>query len=430
MSDHSSQELNTVVVNDDDEESSNNSTLWTDDNNNHNNHNSNNDKQQQQNYQQKARLNVTGTSQSNNKKTTFTTTTTKQTTMSSQMNNENTNQHYQSSSYANASTVNMNDESVSILSSPYQSFESHQQEQQEEQNESTGMLSHAHHHHHGGKALNHHKKDYEAFVGVDDKDRSVRLLRIMKNIISIGFIMLLFSFFVGIVVMIVQVIEFMHRKNNAMRLSLFLQLDSHCMDEARLLNDKIRSLDANNAVDLRVNYLPQITLFDAQFLKQTENDLVKAVKRVVAGLPANCEVKLSSNATVPDVYALWWVEKSECLQLMSDRLVNRTQKYIDRKSRFFIPDWVKNIPDEKTREAKIQMIKLYGSANVFSQFDPHVVLGYDLKTRFALRNIVSNLAVNPCSFNQSLTISIGTRISHGLADNSSVIFTGVAGRKT
>lgn len=41
-----------------------------------------------------------------------------------------------------------------------------------------------------------------------------------------------------------------------------------------------------------------------------------------------------------------------------------------------IPDWVIALP-EPLRSEKIDMIKQYGSPNVFDQFNPHVTLAWD-----------------------------------------------------
>jgi hypothetical protein len=55
-------------------------------------------------------------------------------------------------------------------------------------------------------------------------------------------------------------------------------------------------------------------------------------------LPDTCLIQLSTNVTVPDMYALWWIEDSYCLQYISDLIVNATVAFVDKKTKYRIPE--------------------------------------------------------------------------------------------
>eukprot|EP01133_Synstelium_polycarpum_P007285 gene7285-8467_t len=71
---------------------------------------------------------------------------------------------------------------------------------------------------------------------------------------------------------------------------------------------------------------------------------------------------------------MWNIQLNECLQYMSDLVVNTTYQYIIPNQP--IPDWVNELP-EPLRDEKIAMIQKYGSPNCFSQFVPHITLAWD-----------------------------------------------------
>lgn len=66
-------------------------------------------------------------------------------------------------------------------------------------------------------------------------------------------------------------------------------------------------------------------------------------------------------------YMLWNVDNSECLQNLSNIFVNAL--YELRNPNQPIPSWVRALPDPP-RSEMIQMVKDYGSPNVFSFFAP------------------------------------------------------------
>lgn len=86
-----------------------------------------------------------------------------------------------------------------------------------------------------------------------------------------------------------------------------------------------------------------------------------------------CPIHLTT-VTVQGEYAMWDVEVTPCLQSLSNTFVSALRPYITPNQP--IPDWVLTLP-EPLRTEKINMIKRYGSPNVYDQFQPHVTLAWD-----------------------------------------------------
>lgn len=140
-------------------------------------------------------------------------------------------------------------------------------------------------------------------------------------------------------------------------------------------------------IDFFAEHVPHVTLY------QTDFDMVKTTKNgtssfdeaklklfldtlyniSMVALP-QCEIILSSSSDVNGPYAMWPVQRSSCLQILSDEIVDATSRYIRRPPT--IPDWIWNLP-EPQRSRKLDMIRKYGSPNVYEEFDPHVTVGYD-----------------------------------------------------
>jgi len=91
-------------------------------------------------------------------------------------------------------------------------------------------------------------------------------------------------------------------------------------------------------------------------------------------------------------YGMWNVINNQCLQSSSDVVVNATYDLAVPNQP--VPDWVYKLP-EPERSEKIEMIKLYGSPNVFSQFQPHVTLAYDNATADNFGVVFSELPSSP-----------------------------------
>ena len=100
---------------------------------------------------------------------------------------------------------------------------------------------------------------------------------------------------------------------------------------------------------------------------------------------------------------MWQVDNNECLQFMSDSIVNATHMYIQQDQP--VPSWVYNLTQPLQAE-KIELVKVYGSPNVFSQFQPHVTLATDSKTPQQLFDVVSAMNISSCAFS-TFMVGIG-----------------------
>src|SRR5262249_19221860 len=92
---------------------------------------------------------------------------------------------------------------------------------------------------------------------------------------------------------------------------------------------------------------------------------VQTIVGTIDTFPA-CSITLT-NATVQGAYGMWNVLDSECLQLMSDMVVEATYAFIVPNQT--VPSWVYQLP-EPERSEKIAYVQTYGSPNVFKQFQP------------------------------------------------------------
>lgn len=154
-------------------------------------------------------------------------------------------------------------------------------------------------------------------------------------------------------------------------------------------------------IDFVAHHTPHVTLYLADFnienelsseikknINQTKLDaLTKAIKdtviefkdeiknsQVSSNLQYPCKIEISE-PIVSAAYTMLDIRNNECLQLLSDRIVSNTKKFVHFPSP--VPDWVYTIKDMKKREEKIELIQKYGSPNVFDGFEPHVTVSYE-----------------------------------------------------
>ena len=122
----------------------------------------------------------------------------------------------------------------------------------------------------------------------------------------------------------------------------------------------------------------------------------------IAGALPQCEVVLDPPAIVFGAYTQWPVQASDCLQMLSDSIVDELNQFIKRPPT--IPDWVWTLP-EPQRSRKLEMIRRYGSPNVYSEFQPHVTVGFDATTptnstarraRARAMNRIADVMPRPC----------------------------------
>eukprot|EP01112_Ceratiomyxa_fruticulosa_P008017 TRINITY_DN2079_c0_g2_i1.p1 TRINITY_DN2079_c0_g2~~TRINITY_DN2079_c0_g2_i1.p1 ORF type:complete len:271 (+),score=53.60 TRINITY_DN2079_c0_g2_i1:70-813(+) len=121
--------------------------------------------------------------------------------------------------------------------------------------------------------------------------------------------------------------------------------------------------------------IPHITLYLTQFQDVYIKNITEQVYNMIESNPEirACPVMLE-NSYVSDSWGMLNVSTPNCLQQMSDLIVNATYLFITPNQT--VPSWVYSLP-EPERSEKIEMVKKYGSPNVFSQFQPHVTIAYD-----------------------------------------------------
>ena len=167
-------------------------------------------------------------------------------------------------------------------------------------------------------------------------------------------------------------------------------------------------------------HIPHVTLYQVEF--DLEKDNVTSTESAAAeidpaklevfldtmynmssaGALPQCEIVLAPPAIVFGAYTQWPVQLTDCLQVLSDSVVDQLVKFIKRPPT--IPDWVWTLP-EPQRSHKLDMIQGYGSPNVFQEFQPHATVGFDTTTpannstrraRIRAMNRIANQMPQPC----------------------------------
>lgn len=103
-------------------------------------------------------------------------------------------------------------------------------------------------------------------------------------------------------------------------------------------------------------------------LNQTKlHALIKAVTSTVSAFDP-CDVVLSGGVVEAGSYTMLNVQRTPCLQGLSDAVVHNTKEFVRFPA--VVPDWAKDDPQ------KVRNVVRYGSPNVFQDFHPHVTVGY------------------------------------------------------
>lgn len=188
-------------------------------------------------------------------------------------------------------------------------------------------------------------------------------------------------------------------------------------------NDFLTSRLLDNAIDFHTKHTPHITLYLTEWqcsvppCAQHLDDTLTPTLHDLSWQEL-CTVKIGSPYAAGS-FAMLNVTISSCLQLYSDSIVNAT--YSMAQPNQSVPAWVHSLP-EPERSEKIHDVRMYGSPNVFGQFEPHVTIGWSSNTT-ALAEAVAALAVSPASFIGSV-VALGTTGEHGtvLKDKDLAIF--------
>lgn len=238
-------------------------------------------------------------------------------------------------------------------------------------------------------------------------------LRILSILISI--IVLLGLIMLVIIVLIVAIFRYFNNRTQSIYLNIHLKIEE-CEPVATNINRNVALFDPDQKIDLKDYQQPHITLYLTQFEASHYNTIEKEVDLILASHLSNfsnCEVNfLASSMKNLTTYAMWPVEISDCIQGMSDIIVEKLSSYITFEARNQIPDWVNELP-HPLKDQKINMIKKYGSPNVFKLFDPHVTLAYDSNPKRLQEAFDKNPGiVKTCIFKAS-TIAFGSVGEYG-----------------
>jgi hypothetical protein len=148
-------------------------------------------------------------------------------------------------------------------------------------------------------------------------------------------------------------------------------------------NLALRRVSETEQIDFFSRHTPHITLFLSDFDVQANNEslLLEEITSVLQQVLSNhsqpmCEVSWPDGDAffVAGPYTMFAVPRKDCLQSLSNDVVRALNPYITKPQE--IPPWVYTLPLLQ-RWRKIYMISKYGSPNVFSEYEPHITVGYD-----------------------------------------------------
>ena len=166
-------------------------------------------------------------------------------------------------------------------------------------------------------------------------------------------------------------------------------------------NLALRHLSVKEEIDFFNVHTPHITLYQADFdIDNKTKEFINAAVAAIGNQAQPCHIAWPSSNTsiVSNDYAMHPIKNAPCLQQLSNRMVETLQVYIHRPPP--IPEWIYSLPLEERRRA-LQLVKKYGSPNVFARFQPHVTVGYDtvyptVRRKAALETLVTP---NDCKAN-------------------------------
>ncbi|KAM9973296.1 hypothetical protein ACTFIR_012672 [Dictyostelium discoideum] len=196
---------------------------------------------------------------------------------------------------------------------------------------------------------------------------------------------------------------------SSVELDIHINLDPTTNEIAIDYNNLLHKYAPNDQVFLGSKSIPHITLYLTDFVQEqiplVQNE-ISQIFPLLNQAGKNCLVQMTT-IDISAQYGMWSVQNNQCLQYLSDLVVNNTFQYITPNQT--IPDWVYSLP-EPLRDEKIAMIKKYGSPNVFDQFQPHVTLAWDEIDNLTIA--FNQVDVQPTSF-YSPSIGIGNTGPYG-----------------
>lgn len=174
----------------------------------------------------------------------------------------------------------------------------------------------------------------------------------------------------------------------------------------------------NNQIDLLKKHTAHITLYLTEWRCSApavgvlgalcKEPLDKALTSTLYALASDiCTVKVGRPFAAGN-FAMLNVSLSPCLRHTADAVVNATHQLAVPNQT--VPSWVYQLP-EPERSEKVRDVQLYGSPNVYTQFEPHVTIGWDANAT-AVAAAVATLRARPASFRAG-SVAIGTSGPHG-----------------
>lgn len=240
--------------------------------------------------------------------------------------------------------------------------------------------------------------DYRDDEDIDQRPNSKRntILAILALLVVAG----IWGYFSHIAVT-TAVTDNSSNSTEGISMDIHVRLDSNTQAMAVELSSGISSACPGNQISFSgsdSNAIPHITLYLTEFLTSAvENGTLAArLSSALAGW-GGCNGIPLDVTYASGSYGLWNVtEVPECLQQLSDTVVLATYGLAVPDQP--VPSWVYGLDDPTAVAEKEEMMALYGSPNVFSQFDPHVTLAYDDDSADDLSLCLSSLGNTDTSF--------------------------------
>ena len=191
-------------------------------------------------------------------------------------------------------------------------------------------------------------------------------------------------------------------------------------------NLRLRQLSIKEEIDFFSLHTPHITLYQADFdIINKTDEFINATAAAIARINNTpCHISWPTSASASIVshdYAMYPISNNDCLQTLSNRIVEALKGYIHQPP--VIPDWVYSLPPRQRRRA-LALIQTYGSPNVMERFQPHVTVGYDCVYPSVRRKRVLDSLETPNMCQANLTVvSIahvsvgGSVLQHGVISN-------------
>jgi hypothetical protein len=164
-------------------------------------------------------------------------------------------------------------------------------------------------------------------------------------------------------------------------IDVHIPVSGEALTQVRNANKYLKSMlgQAGGEVDLTNRDTAHVTLYlTAWTCDSTQGALsdscinrvaaavASVLPRIVAASP--CDLSITT-PFASGQYAMMNVDVTSCLQLFSDTIVNASYHLAQPNQP--VPEWVEAL-SEPQRSEKIRLVKVYGSPNVFSQFEAHV----------------------------------------------------------